>query len=118
MNSGEDSCRQSSRLNKIKPINFNLTQYTLVESHQVDGELKTYYIPKTYTQAIACDDSALWIEAMEKELKGLENAGCFEVEVLPDEAHPIPSKWIFTIKTDSLGNVVCYKARLVAGGHH
>ena len=54
---------------------------------------------------------------MERELKGLENAGCFEVEVLPDGANPIPSKWVFTVKTDSLGNVVCYKARLVAGGH-
>jgi len=117
MDSGEGSQRRSSRLNKIKPINFNLTQFTLVESYQVDGEVKSYYIPKTYAQAIACEDSALWIAAMEKELKGLENAGCFEVEVLPDGANPIPSKWVFTVKTDSLGNVVCYKARLVAGGH-
>ena len=36
---------------------------------------------------------------------------------MPDGANPIPSKWIFTVKTDSMGNVVCYKARLVAGGH-
>ena len=39
---------------------------------------------------------------MEKELKGLENAGCFEIEVLPDGGNPIPSKWVFTVKTDSL----------------
>jgi len=117
MDSGEDSRRRSSRLNKIKPINFNLTQYTLVESYQVDGEFKTYYIPKTYAQSIACDDSALWIAAMAKELKGLENAGSFEIEVLPDGANPIPSKWGFTVKTDSLGNVICFKARLVVGGH-
>ena len=96
LDSGEDTRRRSSRLNKIRPINFNLTQFTLVESYQVDGEVKTYYIPKTYAQAIACDDSALWIAAMEKELKGLENAECFEVEVLPDGANPIPSKWVFT----------------------
>jgi len=68
-------------------------------------------------QAIACDDSALRIAAMERELKGLQSSEGFEVEVLPDGANPIPSKWIFTIKTDSLGNVICYKARLVAGGH-
>ena len=54
---------------------------------------------------------------MEKELKGLENAECFEVEVLLDGANPIPSKWVFTVKTDSLGNIICYQARLVAGGH-
>ena len=44
---------------------------------------------------------------MEKELKGLQNAGCFEIEVLPEWANPITSKWISTIKTDSIGNVVC-----------
>ena len=54
---------------------------------------------------------------MERELKGLQNSECFEVEVLPNEANPIPLKWIFTVKTDLLRNLVCYKARLVAGGH-
>ena len=51
------------------------------------------------------------------EIEAMENAGCFEVEVLPDGANPISSKWIFTIKTDSLGIVVCYKSRRVARGH-
>ena len=88
-----------------------------MESYQADGEVKSYFIPKTYAQAFACDDSALWIEAMERELKGLQNSKCFKVEVLPSGANPIPSKWGFTVKTDSLGNIVCYKARLVAGGH-
>ena len=90
MNSEEDSRRRSSRLNKIKPINLNLTQYTLVESYHADGEVKSYFIPKTYAQAIACDDSALWIEAMERELTGLQNSERFEVEVLPSGANPIP----------------------------
>ena len=85
MNSGEDSRRRSSRLNQIKPVNYNLTQYTLVESYQADGDIRSYFIPKACAQAIACDDSASWNEAMEKELKGIENAGCFEIEELPEK---------------------------------
>ena len=54
---------------------------------------------------------------MEEELAGLKDAGCFEVEILPEGANAIPSKWIFTVKTDSLGRLVRFKARLVAGGH-
>ena len=65
--------------------------------------------PKMYAQAIACDDSAHWIKTLEEELAGLE-AGCFVVEELPDGAGSIPSKWIFTVKTDSLGKLVRFKA--------
>ena len=81
-----DSSRgRSSRLiGNLKHVNYNLTQYTLVESFQADGEVKTYFIPKTYAQAIACEDSAFWIKAMEEELEGLKDAGCFEIEVQPD----------------------------------
>ena len=100
-----------------KPINYNLTQYTLVESIQVDGEVKTYFIPKTYAQAIECEDTAHWIKAMGEELEGLQDAGCFVVEELPDGTGSIPSKWIFTVKTDSLGRLVGFKAQLVAGEH-
>ena len=39
---------------------------------------------------------------MEEELEGLEDAGCFEIEVLPDGANAIPAKWVFTVKTDRL----------------
>lgn len=53
----EDSRRKSSRIGNQKSINYHLTQYTLVESHQVDGEIRSYSIPKTYAQAIACEDS-------------------------------------------------------------
>ena len=48
----EDFRRKSSRLGNNKSINYHLTQYTLVESHQADGEIRSYFIPKTYAQAI------------------------------------------------------------------
>ena len=54
---------------------------------------------------------------MEEELAGLEDAGCFEVQTLPEGANSIPSKWVFTVKTDSLARLVRFKARLMAGGH-
>ena len=46
LDSGEDLRRRSSGLNKLKPINFQLTQYTLEESHQVDGKSSHIIFPR------------------------------------------------------------------------
>ena len=66
-----EDARRSARIFNTKLINYNLTEYTLIESFQMDEEIRDYYIPKDYEDAISCPDAPHWIAAMEEELEGL-----------------------------------------------
>ena len=71
--------------------------------------------PKTYKQAISCDESSQWKIAMEQELEAIRQHETWTLVDLPKDRTAIGSKWIYKIKTDSSDNFV-YKARLVAQG--
>jgi len=51
-----------------------------------------------------------------EELETLKTAGTWDLVNAPNEANVIGSKWVFRAKKDAAGNVVCYKARLIAQG--
>jgi len=59
-------------------------------------------------------DWPLWEKAIHKELEMLKTAGTGELVNAPNEANVIGSKWVFQAKKDAAGNVVRYKAKLVA----
>ena len=46
----------------------------------------------------------------------LEDAGTWELVDLPAGANLVGSKWVFQVKKDASGQVICFKARLVAQG--
>lgn len=71
-----------------------------------------------YQQAMRRPDQELWKEAIQNELDALSKMRTWEVCELPQNRKPIGSKWIFRIKRDSYGNILKYKARLVALGCH
>src|SRR6185503_18946324 len=54
----------------------------------------------------------LWEKGIQ-ELATLRKAGTWEP---PSNANIVSSKWVFVAKKDAAGNVICYKARLVAQG--
>ena len=97
-----EDVRRSARIGNTKPINYNLTEYTLVESFQMDEEIRDYYIPKDYEDAISCPDASHWIAAMGEELEGLGDTDCFIRVKLPPGAKAIPCKRNFSVETDSL----------------
>jgi hypothetical protein len=49
-------------------------------------------------------------------LATLNKASTWRLETPPPEANVIGLKWVFKAKKDAVGNIVHYKARLVAQG--
>jgi hypothetical protein len=72
--------------------------------------------PCTLGKAKCWPDWLLWEKAIQEELETLHAAGTWCLEELPRRANIIGSKWVFKAKKDATGNVVHYKARLVAQG--
>ena len=62
------------------------------------------------------EEKEYWKAAVEAELNILEKMGTWKMEDLPVGREPIGCRWVFDKKRDEHGNVVKYKARLVAQG--
>jgi len=72
--------------------------------------------PQNLAEAKKQPDWMLWEKAIEEELRTLKEAGTWEVVEIPKGVNVVGSKWVFRAKKDAAGNVVRYKARLVAQG--
>ena len=72
--------------------------------------------PKLIAEAMCRPDAAQWSAAVESELGNLTGKGTWEEAVLPAGRKVIGCKWVLKTKTDADGNVIKYKARLVAQG--
>ncbi|KAJ8709420.1 hypothetical protein PYW07_009246 [Mythimna separata] len=72
--------------------------------------------PRTYNEAIKCDKSKEWLEAMQEEYNSLMLHGVWELVDRPKNGNIIKNKWIFKEKVDPSGNFEKFKARLVAKG--
>lgn len=70
--------------------------------------------PKNYSQAIK---EPHWREAMNAEIKALQDNQTWELTTLPAGKTPIGCKWVYKIKLKADGSVERYKARLVAKGY-
>lgn len=57
-----------------------------------------------------------WKDAMDSEMRSHEENTTWELVPLPNGKKVIGSRWVFSLKRDENGNVIKYKARLVAQG--
>ena len=72
--------------------------------------------PKTIQEAQRSPEWENWKEAIQTELKQLENMGTWELTDRPTDAVPIANKWVLTKKFNKLRELIKDKARLVAKG--
>lgn len=59
-------------------------------------------------------NSALWYDALLNELDSMAKSQVWNVVELSKGAKAIGCKWVYKTKGDSIGNIECYKARLIA----
>ena len=58
-----------------------------------------------------------WKKAMQAKLNQLKQMGTWELIDKPPDAVPILNKWVFIQKRNKIGQIIKYKARLVARGY-
>jgi transposase InsO family protein len=97
--------RRSERIRLKQAIANNIT------STQVPFE------PKTYKQAISCDEKDKWIMAMQREINSIEQNNTWTPAELPKGRTAIGCRWVFKIKQSEIDENTRYKARLVAQGY-
>ena len=72
--------------------------------------------PKTVDEALTGSEAEEWRKAMEIEIETLKKMGTWRLEDLPEGRETVGCKWVFVKKRDEHGNIIRYKARLVAQG--
>src|ERR1700678_755548 len=73
-------------------------------------------IEPSYDEARMRSDWPQWRTAIDVELQNLKDAGTWEVVERPDGVNVVDSKWVFRLKKDAKGNIIKWKAWLVARG--
>ena len=73
--------------------------------------------PTTYEESLNSSDSDQWLNAMKSEMNSMYTNQVWTLVDPLEEIKPIGCKWIFKKKTDMEGNVIIYKARLVANDY-
>lgn len=71
----------------------------------------------TFTAAMKGNDKDNWTTAINREYNALIDKNTFTLVDRPCNAEVIPVHWILTNKFDKEGNIIKYKARLVAQGN-
>ena len=67
-------------------------------------------------EAIKSEEGDKWKKAMDDKIETLNKMATWTMEELPEDRKAIGSKWVFVRKRDEGGEVIQWKARLVAQG--
>lgn len=73
--------------------------------------------PATFREAMESEMSPEWWAAMQREFGSIRKNGTWEEVIVPDDGNVVGCKWVYKVKTDGNGQVVKYKARVVAKGY-
>ena len=75
-----------------------------------------HHDPVTRLEAVSSEHSIEWINAMKTEMRSLAENKVWTLTELPKGRKVVGCRWVFKTKTGSTGEIVRYKARLVARG--
>jgi hypothetical protein len=99
------------------PTRITRAPIRLIEDYvMVSREEALFGTPKSYKDAIAGPHKAEWKEAMEREMKNLEDKNTWKLVPMPSDRPIIMSMWTYKVKLLSNGSIDKFKARLVGRG--
>lgn len=98
--------------NSSKPDVMSAFRGTHVDSEEGQIDMN----PQNVNEVMISPEAEKWKAAMESEYQSLMENQTWILTDLPEGKRPIKSKWVFTTKRDQEGNILRYKARLVARG--
>ncbi|KAK3014747.1 hypothetical protein RJ639_009902 [Escallonia herrerae] len=101
---------------KVKyPMSHFVSNHHLSESNRsFVNQLSTVSMPNNVHEALA---DPRWKEAMNEEMKSLQENKTWEVIDRPPGKKPVGCRWIYTVKYKADGTIERFKARLVAKGY-
>jgi hypothetical protein len=73
-------------------------------------------VPRNYKEAMGCVDAVKWKDAIRSEIKSHVTNHTWDLVSRPHGVKVIGHKWVFAHKFGEMGEIVRYKARLVALG--
>lgn len=71
-------------------------------------------IPRNYREAMTDKYAVDWRKAMQSEYNSLMENNTWVLTKIPNDKRPIKCKWVYATKKDNDGNILRFKARLVA----
>jgi hypothetical protein len=82
----------------------------------VTNDMFEIIIPKSYAEAMRIPQAPLWTNAMNEEMDSGESKETFVKVSRPHNPKMIPTRWVYAVKTDAMGNVQRFKGRVVVKG--
>jgi hypothetical protein len=79
-------------------------------------EGRSVQVPLSFKQAMASPEAMFWRKAVEECLSAHRQLGTFVEEEVSARKKVLPTRWVFSLKTDQSGNVIKFKARFVVKG--
>ncbi|CAI7934329.1 unnamed protein product [Closterium sp. NIES-54] len=108
VNGGKEAKDAEEEEEEVQQSDYKECAFAFFSPVEMPGE------PATLKEALESSDAVEWKNAVESELKSIEENGTWELVELPEGRKSITSKWIFKIKSDADGKIERYKT-LLAG---
>ena len=120
--SDEEESREEATPKAIRRSERTVKPVERYQAHLTSGSigrclLSTMVEPASLEEALSGEQREQWLDAVQEELKSLEEHQTWKVCNLPEGRKAIGCKWVFRIKEKQDGTVEKFKARLVAKGY-
>ena len=100
-----------------EPVEININEPEWFQEELYQSLVAYSEDEPTLKEALRGDEKHKWWNAIEAELKQIENLHTYDLVEAPSNANIIPSIYVFCRKRNEEGLIIRYKARLVAKGY-